>query len=269
MTGLACGYRSAAYAASLAALGRAVPLGDTGAFVIEREIAGSAAVDFMGPYPLLSCTDWDALGEALAGLGADAVSLTLVTDPFCPLSVGQLAAIFPLCRPLHDHYLIDLDAPPADAADVYDAKVTTWQRTVHGVSLALVRDLAVNSLHAARLQKDQLLAEPETICTVDFATAATLHLAGQVRMRATRPGTLHGLCGGIFESIRESIEETCRSASLNPGRIDKVLLTGGTSQVPFIQRMIEHIFSAERILRPGYFSSVASGLGRLTAQFEQ
>ena len=113
MTGLACGYRSAAYAASLAALGRAVPLGDTGAFVIEREIAGSAAVDLMGPYPLLSCTDWDALGEALAGLGADAVSLTLVTDPFCPLSAGQLAAIFPLCRPLHDHYLIDLDAPPA------------------------------------------------------------------------------------------------------------------------------------------------------------
>ena len=112
MTGLACGYRSAAYAASLTALGRALPLGDTGAFVIEREIAGSAAVDLMGPYPLLSCAHWGALGDALAGLGADAVSLTLVTDPFCPLSAGQLTAIFPLCRPLHDHYLIDLNAPP-------------------------------------------------------------------------------------------------------------------------------------------------------------
>jgi hypothetical protein len=113
MTGLACGYRSAAYADSLAALGRALPLGDTGGFVIEREIAGSNAVDLMGPYPLLSCTHWDALGEALAGFGANAVSLTLVTDPFCPLSAGRLAAIFPLCRPLHDHYLIDLEAPPA------------------------------------------------------------------------------------------------------------------------------------------------------------
>ena len=113
MTGLACGYRSASYAASLAAWGRAVPLGNTGAFVIEREIAGSAAVDLMGPYPLLSCTHWDALGEALVGLGTVAVTLTLVTDPFCSLSAGQLAAIFPLCRPLHDHYLIDLEAPPA------------------------------------------------------------------------------------------------------------------------------------------------------------
>ena len=54
MSGLACGYRSAAYAASLAALGRAVRRwGACGAFVIEREIAGSAAVDLMGPYPLL------------------------------------------------------------------------------------------------------------------------------------------------------------------------------------------------------------------------
>ena len=101
---------------------------------------------------------------------------------------------------------MQLRVAPADALDVYDAKVTTWQRTVHGVSLALVRDLAVNSLHAARLQKDQLLAEPETICTVDFATAATLHLTGQVRMRATRPGTLHGLCGGIFTTLADRIE---------------------------------------------------------------
>lgn len=113
MTGLACGYLSAAYAASLAALGRVGSLGETGGFVIEREIAGSAAVDLMGPYPFLSCTHWDALGEAVAGLGADAVSLTLLTDPFCPLSAGQLAVIFPLRRLLHDHYLIDLDAPPA------------------------------------------------------------------------------------------------------------------------------------------------------------
>ena len=99
-----------------------------------------------------------------------------------------------------------LRVAPADAAEVYDAKVATWERSVHGVSLALVRDLAVNSLHPARLRTDQLLAEPETICTVDFTTADRLHLAGQVRMRATRPGTLHGLCGGIFTTLADRIE---------------------------------------------------------------
>jgi hypothetical chaperone protein len=75
------------------------------------------------------------------------------------------------------------------------------------------------------------------------------------------------LCDDIFESIHESILETCRSASVGPDRIDRVLLTGGTSQIPYIQQTIEQIFSPERIVRPGYFSSVASGLGRLTAQF--
>ncbi len=113
MTSLGCGYHSGAYAASLAALGRAVPMGETGGFVIERQIAGSGAADMMGPYPLFCCTHWNALVEAVARLGADAVSLTLVIDPFCPLSAVQLAAIFPLCRPFHDHYLIDLGPPPA------------------------------------------------------------------------------------------------------------------------------------------------------------
>ena len=101
---------------------------------------------------------------------------------------------------------MQLRVAPADAAEVYDAKVATWERTVHGVSLAPVRDLAVNSLHAARLRKNQLLAEPATICTVDFTTAASLHLTGQVQMRATRPGTLHGLCGGIFTTLADRIE---------------------------------------------------------------
>ena len=74
------------------------------------------------------------------------------------------------------------------------------------------------------------------------------------------------LCGDIFESIRHSILETCRSASIHRSRIDKVLLTGGTSQVPYIQQIVEDIFSPEKIMRPGFFSSVASGLGHITAQ---
>jgi hypothetical chaperone protein len=74
------------------------------------------------------------------------------------------------------------------------------------------------------------------------------------------------LCGDIFGSIRNSILETCRSASIDPGRIDKVLLTGGTSQIPYIQQTIEDIFAPEKIMRPGFFSSVASGLGHLAGQ---
>lgn len=104
------GYRSASYRAALGHLGRVLPLGKTGGFVVSRPIPDSDLGDLMGPYPVLSCTDWDALGDAVAGLACH-VSLTCVTDPFCPLDEADLQAIFDRVVPLHSHYVIDLMAP--------------------------------------------------------------------------------------------------------------------------------------------------------------
>lgn len=109
----AAGYRSPAYAAALAGWGRPLAFGATGGHLLCRAIPGSDRHDLAGPYPLFCCTDWQALAAAVADLPAGPVSLTLVTDPFCPLSEAALAAIFPLCRPLHAHHLIPLEAPPA------------------------------------------------------------------------------------------------------------------------------------------------------------
>lgn len=117
------GYRSAAYAAALAGIGRARALGETGGWVLERTIPNCDHTDLMGPYPLFSCADWEALGPAVSALKRDdsartepvlgPISLTLVTDPFCPLDEGRLAAIFDICRPLGHHHLIDLTRPIA------------------------------------------------------------------------------------------------------------------------------------------------------------
>ncbi|KKM75688.1 hypothetical protein LCGC14_1387710 [marine sediment metagenome] len=135
MSGPSPGYRSAAYAAALAHLGPLRPLGETDGFVIARDVPGAPGrTDLAGPYPLLCCADWSRLGPAVAALrdaaaggtaagragpeddGAEGdrpVSLVLVTDPFCPLDASALSGIFPLCRVLHEHYLIDLAAPLA------------------------------------------------------------------------------------------------------------------------------------------------------------
>jgi hypothetical protein len=48
------------------------------------------------------------LGAAVAEILPGPVTLTLVSDPFAPLSQAELIAIFPICRPLHDHWIIDL-----------------------------------------------------------------------------------------------------------------------------------------------------------------
>lgn len=122
------GYRSAAYAAALAGIGRPRPFGATGGHLLERAIPDCDRTDLMGPYPVFCCTDWAALGPAVAALeeagcagtgsvsgpvSLPPVSLTLVTDPFCPLDRDALAAIFDLCAPLHDHMTIDLARPLA------------------------------------------------------------------------------------------------------------------------------------------------------------
>jgi hypothetical protein len=108
------GYAAAAYVAALGY--RAVPFGATGGHLCLRPIGETGLVDLGGPYPMFSCAEWGALGAGVAGLepgpGAP-VSLTLVTDPACPLGEGELAGIFPICRKLHDHWLIELTRPLA------------------------------------------------------------------------------------------------------------------------------------------------------------
>lgn len=69
------------------------------------------------------------------------------------------------------------------------------------------------------------------------------------------------------QKIRKAITDSLLAASVTPAQIDRVILTGGTSQVPHISRMVTEIFGAEKILRPDFFSSVATGLGYVASTF--
>ena len=71
----------------------------------------------------------------------------------------------------------------------------------------------------------------------------------------------------IVEKIENSIYDVLSAANVKPPDISRVLLTGGTSQVPLIYKMVVKIFGAEKILRPDYFSSVATGLGYIASRF--
>lgn len=63
------------------------------------------------------------------------------------------------------------------------------------------------------------------------------------------------------QKIKKAIFDSLLAASVTPADIDRVILTGGTSQVPRISRIVTEIFGAEKILRSDFFSSVATGLG--------
>ena len=71
----------------------------------------------------------------------------------------------------------------------------------------------------------------------------------------------------VFESIKRSVVETMALASVNASDIGHVLLTGGTSQIPIVQNMVKDIFGCQKILLPGYHSSVASGLAHVASKY--
>ena len=67
--------------------------------------------------------------------------------------------------------------------------------------------------------------------------------------------------------VEAAIFESLNAASVRPSNVSRVLLTGGTSQIPLLNRMVERIFGADKIVRPDYFSSVATGLGYVASRF--
>ncbi|NJM53403.1 MAG: Hsp70 family protein [Blastocatellia bacterium] len=70
----------------------------------------------------------------------------------------------------------------------------------------------------------------------------------------------------IATKIESAIDECLLSASVTPAQIKRVLLTGGSSQVPLISQTISNKFGAEKIIRPDYFSSIATGLGYVASR---
>ncbi|HQU81546.1 MAG TPA: Hsp70 family protein [Pyrinomonadaceae bacterium] len=73
----------------------------------------------------------------------------------------------------------------------------------------------------------------------------------------------------VCEKIKDAIMEALRRASLSPSAINRVLVTGGTSQIPLIYRMIAEIFGEEKLLKMDYYSSVANGLGTIAARLNK
>jgi len=63
-----------------------------------------------------------------------------------------------------------------------------------------------------------------------------------------------------LETSQECINEALKLANLKPNQIDKVILTGGFSQVPAFIHQLSEIFSTDKLINSNHFTSVASGL---------
>lgn len=113
----ATGYAHPHYAAALAEFGNPRMLQASHGWILESPIPGTRLRDARGCYPFFSCLNWSGLEEDLGAIGAELVSLVLVTEPFGAIDHECLSRAFPdLCRPYKEHYIVDLTSP--------------WERTV-------------------------------------------------------------------------------------------------------------------------------------------
>jgi hypothetical protein len=113
MTNSFSAYLHPHYADAFAAHGipRQLPL--SGAWLLQREIAGGG-FDAMGLYPILMCSEWSAMRHDLEAL-KDIVCVSAVVDPFAEIDTSELAECFPhLMRHFKDHYVADLSYAPEE-----------------------------------------------------------------------------------------------------------------------------------------------------------
>jgi hypothetical chaperone protein len=85
--------------------------------------------------------------------------------------------------------------------------------------------------------------------------------AGSVRIRkAVARQDFEAWIAPELLAIEASVDEAVAASGLEPGRIDRVFLTGGTSFVPAVRDIFHRRFGADRIETGGEFESIASGL---------
>jgi hypothetical chaperone protein len=60
--------------------------------------------------------------------------------------------------------------------------------------------------------------------------------------------------------IKAGVTDVLKKSSLTPDQIDHVFMTGGTSFVPVVRKMISDMFGAEKLADGGEFTSVSAGL---------
>ena len=117
----ATGFAHPGYAASLSAFGQPAVLPASKGWCLTRRIAGTDAEDGTACHPQLVCADWSRLGEDLARLDRTLVSLSVVIDPFAPVSLPDLHRLFQRVQPFKSHVLVDL-------ADDWEAAISQHHR---------------------------------------------------------------------------------------------------------------------------------------------
>jgi len=140
----------------------------------------------------------------------------------------------------------------------------------HGIDLRGDAMALQRLKEAAERAKHELSSATETDLNLPFIAATDdgpMHLTGQIDRE-----TLEELCGELISRLAEPCEVALEDAGLGKADIDEVILVGGMTRMPAVQRKVEEIFGKEPHKGVNPDEVVASGAaiqaGVLTGEVE-
>ncbi|ACJ75877.1 molecular chaperone DnaK [Thermosipho africanus H17ap60334] len=131
--------------------------------------------------------------------------------------------------------------------DDFDQRIIDWLaeefKKQHGVDLREDKQALQRLRDAAEKAKIELSSKLETDISLPYITATAegpLHL----EMRLTR-SMFESLTRDLVEMTRKPVEQALSDAKLKPEDIDEIILVGGMTRVPMVQKFIKEIFGKD------------------------
>ncbi|RLB84885.1 MAG: hypothetical protein DRH26_18765 [Deltaproteobacteria bacterium] len=148
--------------------------------------------------------------------------------------------------------------------DIDDMLVKKFEESIDGYELALISDERqrrkdqLNLIEEAKRVKENLaLAEDEDAFCADLDQRRVLEM--EITLEEFNKWLIrHGFIGRVREVLESALDEI----EFEPGDIDRIVLVGGSSNIPLIQQEIEKIFGkkAESIRNPGELVGEGAGI---------
>jgi molecular chaperone DnaK len=112
-----------------------------------------------------------------------------------------------------------------------------------GTDLRRDRQSLQRLTEAAEKAKIELSGLPETNISLPFITATE---DGPKHLDVTLSrGQFETLSSDLTRRLKGPVEQALRDAGLRPAQVDEVVLVGGSTRIPFVQRLVKEIIQAE------------------------
>ncbi|KUK22687.1 MAG: Chaperone protein DnaK [Thermotoga petrophila] len=132
--------------------------------------------------------------------------------------------------------------------DDFDQRLIDWMaeefKKQHGIDLREDRQALQRLRDAAEKAKIELSTKMETDVSLPFIAVSPSGQPLHLEMRITR-SLFESLTRDLVEMTRGPIEQALNDAKLSPQDIDEIILVGGMTRVPMVQRFIKEFFGKE------------------------